>query len=92
MANILVNTEKGIEIGAEDALKWLIGAGKALYAAPAAVAALATMATVLEMPRAELAGPDANPPHIALDVQTAHDLKAARPEVRAFLKGLGVKM
>jgi hypothetical protein len=40
MANILVNIEKGIEIGAEDALKWLIGAGKALYAAPAAIAAL----------------------------------------------------
>jgi hypothetical protein len=26
MANILVNLEKGIEIGVEDALKWLTGA------------------------------------------------------------------
>ena len=34
MANILVNLEKGIEIGAEDALKWLTGANKALHAAP----------------------------------------------------------
>ena len=36
MANILVNIEKGIEIGAEDALKWLTGANKALKAAPQA--------------------------------------------------------
>lgn len=92
MANILVNIEKGIEIGAEDALKWLVGAGKALNAAPAAVAALATMATALEKPLAELAGAAANPLNVALDVQAAHDLKAAWPEVKVFLKSLGVKM
>src|ERR1700674_3472852 len=40
MANILVNMEKGIEIGAEDVLKWLTGANKALHAAPEVVAAL----------------------------------------------------
>ena len=40
MANILVNIEKGIEIGAEDALKRLVSAGKAFHAAPAAIAAL----------------------------------------------------
>lgn len=92
MANILVNIEKGIEIGAEDALKWLMGAGRALHAAPAAVAALATMATALEKPLAELAGAAVNPLNIALDIQTAADLKAAWPEVKAFLKSLGVKM
>jgi hypothetical protein len=92
MANILVNVEKGIEIGAEDALKWLIGAGKALHAAPAAVAALATLAAALEKPLAELAGAAANPLNVPLDIQTAHDLKAAWPEVKAFLKSLGVKM
>ena len=54
MANILVNIEKGIEIAAEDVLKWLVGAGKALHAAPAAIAALATMAAALEKPLAEL--------------------------------------
>ena len=45
MANIMVNIEKGIEIAAEDALKWLTGANKALKAAPQVVAALATMRT-----------------------------------------------
>ena len=91
MANILVNIEKGIEIGAEDALKWLTGANKALTAAPAVVAALATLIGAVEKPMAELAGAAANPLNIALDIQTVTDLKAAWPEVKAFLGTLGVK-
>jgi len=91
MANILVNIEKGIEIGAEDALKWLTGANKALHAAPQVVAALATLICAVEKPISELAGAAANPLNIALDIQTATDLKAAWPEVLAFLKTLGVK-
>jgi hypothetical protein len=92
MANILVNIEKGIEIGAEDALKWLVSAGKALHAAPAAIAALATLVAALEKPIVELEQVATNPLNIALDIQTANDLKAAWPQVRAFLKSLGVKM
>jgi len=91
MANILVNIEKGIEIGAEDALKWLTGANKALSAAPAVIAALATLVGAVEKPLAELAGAAANPLNIALDVQTVTDLKAAWPDVKAFLGSLGVK-
>jgi hypothetical protein len=91
MANILVNIEKGIEIGAEDALKWLTGADKALHAAPAVVAALATLVGAVEKPMSELAGAAANPLNIALDIQTVTDLKAAWPEVKAFLTTLGVK-
>jgi hypothetical protein len=91
MANILVNIEKGIEIGAEDALKWLTGADKALHAAPAVDAALATLVGAVEKPMSELAGAAANPLNIALDIQTVTDLKAAWPEVKAFLTTLGVK-
>lgn len=91
MANILVNIEKGIEIGAEDALKWLTGADKALHATPAVVAALATLVGAVEKPMSELAGAAANPLNIALDIQTVTDLKAAWPEVKAFLTTLGVK-
>jgi len=91
MANILVNIEKGIEVGAEDALKWLIGAEKVLQAAPAVVAALAILAASMEKPLAELAGAAANPLNIPLDIETATDLKAAWPQVKAFLKTLGVK-
>jgi hypothetical protein len=91
MANILVNIEKGIEIGAEDALKWLTGANKALQAAPEVVAALATLVAALEKPIADVAGVAANPLNIALDVQTVNDLKTAWPQVKAFLETLGVK-
>ncbi|MGA2672824.1 MAG: hypothetical protein ABSE99_06305 [Terracidiphilus sp.] len=91
MANILVNIEKGIEIGAEDALKWLTGADKALHAAPEVIAALATLVGAVEKPLSELAGAAANPLNIALDLQTANDLKAVWPEVKAFLGTLGVQ-
>jgi hypothetical protein len=92
MANILVNLEKGIEIGAEDALKWLTGANKALHAAPQVVAALATLIGAVEKPLTELAGAAANPLNIPLDIETATDLKAAWPDVLAFLASLGVKV
>lgn len=91
MANILVNIEKGIEIGAEDALKWLTGANKALQAAPEVVAALATLVAAVEKPIADVAGVAANPLNIALDIQTVSDLKAAWPQVKTFLETLGVK-
>lgn len=91
MANILVNIEKGIEIGAEDALKWLTGAGKALNAAPGVIAALATLVGAVEKPMAELAGAAADPLNIALDIQTVEDLKTVWPDVKAFLVTLGVK-
>jgi hypothetical protein len=91
MANILVSIEKGIEIGAEDALKWLTGANKALHAAPGVVAALATLIGAVEKPLSEFAGAAANPLNIPLDIQTAEDLKAVWPDVKAFLGSLGVK-
>ncbi|MGC1462220.1 MAG: hypothetical protein WA802_08465 [Terracidiphilus sp.] len=91
MANILVNIEKGVEVGAEDVLKWLMGTEKVLIAAPAVIAALATLAGALEKPLTELAAAASNPLNIALDVQTATDMKAAWPEVKTFLGSLGVK-
>lgn len=91
MANILVNIEKGIEIGAEDALKWLIGAEKVLHAGPAVIAALATLVAAVEKPLVDVAGAAQNPLNIALDIQTVNDLKATWPAVRQFLASLGVK-
>jgi hypothetical protein len=92
MANILVNIEKGIEIGAEDALKWLTGANKALHAAPQVVAALATLVGAVEKPLSDLAGAAVNPLNIPLDIQTVSDLKTVWPDVKAFLASLGVKL
>jgi hypothetical protein len=91
MANILVNVEKGIEIAAADALKWLGKAQTTLSAAPGVVAALATLIAAVDKPIAELAGATANPLNIPLDIQTVNDLKAVWPEVKAFLGTLGVK-
>ena len=91
MANILVNIEKGIELAAEDALKWLGKAQTALSAAPSVVAALATLISAVDKPLMDISGVAANPLNIALDVQTVNDLKAVWPQVKAFLATLGVK-
>ncbi len=91
MANILLNIEKGIEIGAHDALKWLNGANRTLKAAPTVIAALATLIAAIDKPILDVAAAAANPLNIALDIQTVNDLKAAWPEVKSFLGTLGVK-
>lgn len=91
MANILLNIEKGIEIGAADALKWLGHAQTAISAAPAVVAGLATLISTLDKPLTEISGVIANPLNIPLDIQTANDLKAVWPQIKSFLGTLGVK-
>jgi hypothetical protein len=91
MANILVSIEKGIEIGAEDALKWLSGADRTLKAAPAVIAALATLIAAVDKPLTDAALAAANPLNIALDIQTVRDVKAVWPDVKQFLTSLGVK-
>jgi hypothetical protein len=55
------------------------------------VAALATLVAAVDKPLLDLSGVAANPLNIALDIQTAGDLKAVWPEVKAFLGTLGVK-
>lgn len=95
MANILVTIEKGIEKGVEvsvkDALKWLTGVEKVIRATPAAIAALAILVELLDKPLLDMAGVAANPLNIPLEIQTAHDLQAAWPQVKVLLKSLGVK-
>ena len=91
MANILVNVEKGIELAAGDVLKWLGKAHGVIAAAPTVIAALATLVTAVERPLVELSGVASNPLNIALDIQTANDLKAVWPDVKKFLESFGVK-
>ncbi len=92
MANILVNSEKDVEIAAQDALKWLSSASKSLTVAPSVVAALGTLFGQLETPIAAIAGVTANPLNIALDVQTVNDLKSVWPDIKTFLTSIGVKL
>lgn len=91
MANILLSIEKGIEVGAEDTLKWLAGAGRLIKAAPTVIAALGTLVGALDKPLTDLAAAAANPLNISLDIQTAQDLKTVWPDVKQFLTTLGVK-
>lgn len=91
MANILLNIEKGIEVGAADALKWLGHAQTAISAAPAVVAGLATLISSIDKPLTDITGVIANPLNIPLDIQTANDLKAVWPQIKSFLGTLGVK-
>ncbi len=92
MANIFVSIEKGIEIGAEDALKWLTGATKALTIAPTVVAALGTLFGQLEAPLTDVASVAANPLNITLDIQTVTDIKSVWPDIKQFLTSIGVKL
>jgi hypothetical protein len=91
MANILVSIEKGIEIGADDALRWLTGADRALKAAPAVIAGLAILLAAVEKPLVEATAVSANPLNIPLDLQTARDIRAVWPDLKQFLTTLGVK-
>jgi hypothetical protein len=91
MANILVNIEKGIEVGAADVLKWLGHAQSAIAAAPPVVAGLATLIGAIDKPLLDVPGVIANPLNIPLDIQTANDLKAVWPQIKTFLGTLGVK-
>jgi hypothetical protein len=91
MANILVSIEKGIEIGAEDALRWLTGADRALKAAPAVIAGLAILLAAVEKPLVEATAVSANPLNIPLDLQTARDIRAVWPDLKQFLTTFGVK-
>jgi hypothetical protein len=91
MANILVSIEKGIEIGADDALRWLTGADRALKAAPAVIAGLAILLAAVEKPLVEATAVSANPLNIPLDLQTARDIRAVWPDLKQFLTTFGVK-
>lgn len=92
MANIFVNIEKGVEIGAEDALKWLAGASQALSVTPTVVAALGTLFGQLETPITDVASVVTNPLNVSLDVQTVTALKNVWPEIQKFLSSIGVKL
>lgn len=93
MANILVNIEKGIEIGAEDALKWISGAQSDLKAAPAVVAGLGTLlgAVATAISSADAAA-QAGGLNIALDEATVTAIKAVWPQIVSFAAQFGIKL
>ncbi len=56
------------------------------------MAALGTLIGAVEKPLVDIEGAAQNPLNIALDIQTANDLKATLPALRQYLATLGVKL
>ncbi len=90
LATIVLDVEKGIEVGAADLLKLV---GKAQTAGPSVLAALGVLASGITTSLTEIeSAAGASGLNIALDTQTLADLKAVWPEVKAFLLTLGIKI
>jgi hypothetical protein len=91
MAKISIGSiEKGIEVAAEDVLKFISGAQTK---APAAVAALGVLAGGIETALTAVGNTAANPTTLVLNLPTdIADIKSVWPEVKTFLGTLGIKL
>jgi hypothetical protein len=91
MANILLEIGKGIEVGAEDLLKFF---AKAQTASPAVLAALGTLATGVTKALSDVQAGAAASPLAALINAPAEltDFEAVWPEVVKFFATLGIKV
>jgi hypothetical protein len=93
MASIIVNIEKGIEVGAEDLLKFITGAQSELKAAPQVVAALGTLLGAFSTAVASTSSAaEASGLNVVLDEQAAANIKAVWPALVAFAATLGIKL
>ena len=93
MANILVSVEKGIEVAAEDVLKFVTGAQqKTTQAGPGVVSGLGVLLGAFATVAGDVAGVAASPVNIVLDQQTVADIKAVWPDIKAFASNFGIKL
>jgi hypothetical protein len=93
MANILVNLEHGIEVGAADVLKFLTSTDAVVSkAAPGVVAALGVVLGATETALQSLSQSSANPLNIVLDVATLKDIEAVWPSIVSFATSIGIKL
>jgi hypothetical protein len=93
MANVLLNLEKGIEVAAEDALKFLTGAeATATKLEPAVVSGLGVLLGAVSTGLSDVSSAaSASGLNIALDIQTATALKAIWPAIETFATSIGIK-
>jgi hypothetical protein len=94
MANILVDVEKGIEVAAEDVLKYVNGANaKVASGGPSAIAGIAVVAGAVDKALSDVAAGAANPTTLVLNFGTdVADIKAVWPAVKGLLTTFGVKI
>lgn len=93
MPNILVNIEKGVEVGAEDLLKWLGKGQQAINAAPPVIAAVGTLlgavASAITTTEAAAAAGGVN---ITLDTAAFNAIKGVWPQIVAAAAEVGIKL
>ncbi len=92
MANILLNVEHGIEVGAADVLRFLtVGQSTATKLEPGVLAALGVLLGTLDKTMTEFTQAAASPLNVTLDAATVKDLRSVWPAVAAFAGSLGIK-
>jgi hypothetical protein len=93
MANILLGIEHGVEVAAEDLLKFVSGAVVASNKAqPGVVAGLGVLLGTVAKTLGDINGVVANPLNFSLDVATIEDLKAVWPAMVQFAGSMGIKL
>lgn len=94
MANILVDVEKGIEVGAEYLLKWFGVASKAVTSnGPGAIVALGALLGAAEKAIADVEAGATNPASLVITLEAdIADFKAVWPAVKEFAATLGIKV
>ncbi|HMD20943.1 MAG TPA: hypothetical protein VKH40_11500 [Alloacidobacterium sp.] len=93
MANILLGLEHGVEVAAEDVLKFVSGAAVASNkATPGVVAGLGVLLGTVAKTLGDINGVVANPLNFSLDAATIQDLKTVWPAIVQFAGSIGIKL
>jgi hypothetical protein len=93
MANILLGIERGVEVAAEDVLKFVSGGVVTRNKAePSVVAGLGVLPGTFAKALGDINGVVVNPPSFSLDVATIEDLKTVWPAIVQFAGSIGIKL
>ncbi|HEX3437721.1 MAG TPA: hypothetical protein VHT24_13210 [Pseudacidobacterium sp.] len=93
MANILLSIEHGIEVAAEDILKFVSGVSALTSKIdPNAIVGLGVVLGTVTKAIGDIEGVASNPLNFSLDAATVQDLKAVWPAVVKFAASIGIKL
>jgi hypothetical protein len=93
MANIFLDIEHGVEVAAEDVLKFVSGViATGNKVEPSVIAGLGVLLGTVTKALGDLSGVVANPLNFSLDAATVQDLKTIWPAVVQFAASIGIKL
>jgi len=93
MASIFLDIERGIEVAAEDVLKFVSGVVKTSNRAePGVIAGLGVLLGTVAKTFGDLNGVVTNPLNFSLDATTIQDLRAVWPAIVKFAESIGIKL